>query len=176
MGIWNQSNTWFFGSTRLSNPNGISIGSAVFAQLSADVAILYNGPLLSPKIAPSNGTCRPQSNTWFLGPTGIHIPNGVPIGSVAFAGLTTATDRQTIPLSCNHRPHLRVVLRCGLTIYILRSSAKSLTMTLLPNNCSMSLINKSNKKAPSHYSGAHHCACRMRESIYPTKQFATRTT
>ena len=29
MGIWTPSNTWFLGSIRLHNPNGISIGSAV---------------------------------------------------------------------------------------------------------------------------------------------------
>jgi len=32
-GIWTPSNTWFHGSTRVLNPNGISIGSAVFASL-----------------------------------------------------------------------------------------------------------------------------------------------
>jgi len=31
MGIWAPSNTWFSGPTRVLNPNGISIGSAVFA-------------------------------------------------------------------------------------------------------------------------------------------------
>jgi len=36
--IWtpNESNAWFFGSTQLSIPNGISIGSAVFTQFTAD--------------------------------------------------------------------------------------------------------------------------------------------
>jgi len=29
-GYWPQSNTWFLGSTRVLNPNGLSIGSAVF--------------------------------------------------------------------------------------------------------------------------------------------------
>jgi len=33
MGIWTPSNTWFTGSTRLHNPNGVSIGSAVFVGL-----------------------------------------------------------------------------------------------------------------------------------------------
>jgi len=37
-------------------------------------------------------TCTPSS-TWFLGPTRVHIPNG--IGLAVFAGLTTVTDRQT---------------------------------------------------------------------------------
>jgi len=32
-GIWTPSNTWFHGPTRVINPNDISIGSAVFAEL-----------------------------------------------------------------------------------------------------------------------------------------------
>jgi len=32
-GIWTPSNTWFTGLTRVLNPNGISIGAAVFAGL-----------------------------------------------------------------------------------------------------------------------------------------------
>jgi len=34
-GIWNPSNTWFPGYIRVLNPNGISIGSAVFAGLTS---------------------------------------------------------------------------------------------------------------------------------------------
>jgi len=32
-GIWNPSNTWFLGPTRVHNPNGTSISSAVVAGL-----------------------------------------------------------------------------------------------------------------------------------------------
>jgi len=32
-GIWTPFNTWFLGPTRPQNPNGISIGSTVFAEL-----------------------------------------------------------------------------------------------------------------------------------------------
>jgi len=48
------------------------------------------------------------SNTCFLGRTGVHIPNGISISSVIFAGLTIATDRSTYkPLFsvCNNRLH-----------------------------------------------------------------------
>jgi len=38
--------------------------------------------------------CTP-SNTCFLGPTGVHTPNGISIGSDVFAGLTIVTDRLT---------------------------------------------------------------------------------
>jgi len=33
MGTWTPSNTWFLRSTRVLNPNVISVGSAVFAEL-----------------------------------------------------------------------------------------------------------------------------------------------
>ena len=38
---------------------------------------------------------RPASNTWCLEPTSVHIPNGISIGSAAFAGLMIVTDRPT---------------------------------------------------------------------------------
>ena len=45
-----------------------------------------------------------QSNTWFLGPTRFHVPNGSSIGSASIAGLSrscqTDKDRQTTPLRC----------------------------------------------------------------------------
>jgi len=36
MGDLDPSNTWFSGHTRVLNPNGISIGSAIFAGLTSD--------------------------------------------------------------------------------------------------------------------------------------------
>jgi len=46
--------TWFFGPTRVFIQNGISIGSAVFAQLTVECPpLLYNGPLRFLKNAPS---------------------------------------------------------------------------------------------------------------------------
>jgi len=54
------SNTWFPGPTQVLNANGISIGSAVFAELTTvslahhSVPILYSGTPFPPlKIAPS---------------------------------------------------------------------------------------------------------------------------
>jgi len=49
------SNTWFLGSTQLSIPNGISIGSAVFAELTVESPVLYNGHPFPPKLPPSHG-------------------------------------------------------------------------------------------------------------------------
>jgi len=34
-GIWTPSNTWFLGLTRVLDPNGISIGAAVFVGLTS---------------------------------------------------------------------------------------------------------------------------------------------
>ena len=55
----------------------------------------------------------------FFGPTRVHIPNGISIGSVVFEGLMVITDRQT------DRPHysiaigcLWLVLHCGLIMYM----------------------------------------------------------
>ena len=43
-GIWAPSNTIFLGPTRVHNPNGISICSAVFAQITADCRYALQGP------------------------------------------------------------------------------------------------------------------------------------
>ena len=46
------------------------------------------------KLAASHGgSGRPSSNTWFHGTTRVLNPNGISIGSAAFAGLTSVTDR-----------------------------------------------------------------------------------
>jgi len=48
-GIWTPSNTWFPGPTRVHNPNGISIGSAVFARLTIVTDIQTDSYLLALK-------------------------------------------------------------------------------------------------------------------------------
>jgi len=42
------SNTCFLGATGVHIPNGISSGSAAFAQLTADSLYTFNAPLISP--------------------------------------------------------------------------------------------------------------------------------
>jgi len=61
------------------------------------------------KIALSHRGSRLPSNTWFLGPTRVHNPKGISIGSAVFAGLTIATERQTNRPRCisSNEPHLR---------------------------------------------------------------------
>jgi len=78
-------------------PNGISIGTAVFAQLLRQtIAILYNGPLL-----PHSELLLRREDLDHMVPwaTRVHNPNGISIGSAVFAGLTivpyTPTDRPT---------------------------------------------------------------------------------
>jgi len=54
------SNTSFLGSTLVLNPNGISIGSAVFAQLTADRPYNLQWAALPLKIAPSHQGSGPH--------------------------------------------------------------------------------------------------------------------
>jgi len=90
------SNTWFLGPIQTHNPNGISIGSTVFAQMTAECPYtLQWGALFPFKIAPSHVGIWTPSNTWFLGPTQVPKPNGNSIGAATFAGLTSVTDQQT---------------------------------------------------------------------------------
>jgi len=58
------------------------------------VPILYNGPPIPLKIAHSRGGSEASSNTWFLGPTRVHIPNGISRGCRA-RDCDRPTDRQT---------------------------------------------------------------------------------
>jgi len=119
-----QSNTCFLGPTRVHNPNGTSIGSAVFAGFTIvtdrltdrqpmlwhfdqfsrfctahgrEFLHFYNRPLLFPSKLPLRmGISGLPSNTCFLGPTRVHNRNGVSIGSaVVFAGFTIVTDQPT---------------------------------------------------------------------------------
>jgi len=60
--IWNLC---FLQPTRVYNPNGKSIGSAVFALLTVGSPYTLPWAPLSSKIALSCGVCGPPSNTWF---------------------------------------------------------------------------------------------------------------
>jgi len=62
-----------------------------------NLQVLLWGPLfVGPLFGRTCWTClNPPLNTWFLGITSVHTPNGISIGSVVFGGLTIVTDRQT---------------------------------------------------------------------------------
>ena len=86
------------GPTRVLNPNGISIVSAVFAQLTAERPFTMGRPAPFPsllKIAPSHGGSGPHLIHDSLGPPEFLNPNGISIGSAVFVGLTSVTDRST---------------------------------------------------------------------------------
>jgi len=53
---------------RTQHFNGISIGSAIFAQLTAERPYTLQSAAFPLKIANSNGDLDLISNTWFLGP------------------------------------------------------------------------------------------------------------
>jgi len=81
-----QSNSWFLEPDRAHNPNGITIGSAVFLHVTADCPYTLQWVPLSPN--PSHGGSGPPSNTQFLRPIRAHKPNGIPIGSAIFVQMT----------------------------------------------------------------------------------------
>ena len=111
------SNTCFLEPIRVHNPNGISIGSAVFAQLMAGSPYTYTVGRLPLRIAPcawgilTMGYLDPY--LCFLGLTRVHNPNGISIGSAVFCRAhdrDRQTDRQTDRpryAVFNSRPHLR---------------------------------------------------------------------
>ena len=116
-------NTSFLGPIRAHNPNGISIGSAVFAQMIAECpyTLQWNAPF-PPKIVPSRGD---PSNTWFHGHTRVLNANGISIDLAIFAGLTSVTDRQTDRQT--DRPRYSVGNNIG-RIYVRSTEMR-------PNNC-----------------------------------------
>jgi len=110
-------NTWCFWPTRVHNPNGTSIGSAVFARMTAEcVYTLQWFGFFLPQISPSHVGIWTSFNTWFIGPTRVLNASGNLIVSPVFAGLTDwQSDRKT------DRPP-RCSVQCGI---IMRSVTMS---------------------------------------------------
>jgi len=81
------SNTCFFGPTQVHTSDGIAIGSAIFAQLTAEggYASQIAGPFPSKLPLPIWESGSP-SYTWFLGPTQVHNPNCISVGSAVLQG------------------------------------------------------------------------------------------
>jgi len=87
-GIWTPFNAWCLGPMRAHISNCTSIGSAVFAQMTAECPYTLQWFTRFPfKIAPSHGGIRTPCNTWFLGPTRVLNPNGNSIASAVLQGL-----------------------------------------------------------------------------------------
>ena len=115
-------NTSFPGPIRVRSPNGILIGSAIFAELTALSSGMPMHVLSSKNCRFAWGELDPPSNTRFLGTTRAHNPTGISIGSAVFAGLTTLTDHATRSVTVG-RMYTYVVLRCSLilvSLYITR--------------------------------------------------------
>jgi len=84
------------------HPCRMSIGSAVFLQLTGSLTLQWGGPCpVPPKTAPTPEGSGP--NTWFLGPTRVHNPNDISIGSSVSAGLTVVSNRQTDTDTAQHQ-------------------------------------------------------------------------
>jgi len=79
------SQTRFLRLIQAQKPNGISIGSAVFAQMIAEFPYTLQWDTLSPLKVPLK----------FPRPTQVLNPNGISIGSAVSAALTSVTDRLT---------------------------------------------------------------------------------
>jgi len=106
-------NTWCLGPMRAHNPNGTSIGSAVFAQMTAECAnTLQRFACFPVKIALYHIGIWSSCNTWFIGFTRVLNPNDNMIVSAVFAVLTSVTDLQ----SDRQTDRPRYSVRCGIVM------------------------------------------------------------
>jgi len=109
-----------FGPMRAHDPNGTSIGSAVFAQMTTECPYTLQCFACFPlKIVPSHVGIWTSCNTWFIGPTRVRNSNGNLIVSAVLAGLTSATDWQRVKQTDKPRYSVRcgVIMRIGLTMW-----------------------------------------------------------
>jgi len=72
--------TQFLGPIRAHNPNGSLIGSAVFAQMTADWPYTLQWDALFPQNCPFLWGSGPIYNAWFPEPTRVLNLNSIPIG------------------------------------------------------------------------------------------------
>jgi len=97
-GILTSHVTRCFRPIRVHNANCTSIGSAIFAQMTAEcLHTLQWFACFSLKIAPSHVGTWTSFNTWFIGPTQVRNANGNLIVSAVLQGWQTdkATERLT---------------------------------------------------------------------------------
>ena len=92
-GIWTPMYYNGLGPMRAHNRNGTLIGSAVFAQMTAECSYTLQWFPCSPSKLPF--PMLASGPTWFIGPTRMLNPNGNLIVSLVFAGLTSVTDLQS---------------------------------------------------------------------------------
>jgi len=92
-------NLYILRPMRVHNRNGKWIGSAVFAQLTAQSAYTLQWVPLPTRIALSHGDLDLPCNTWCFGPMRAHNPNGTSIGSAVFAQMTAECPYAGLPVS-----------------------------------------------------------------------------
>jgi len=128
------SNTRFLGPMQADNPNGTSIASAVFAQMTPECLYFTMVRLFPPQNCPFPWGIWAPCNTWFIGPNRILNPNGNSIASAVFAGsIVWQTDRPT-DRPTDHSRSITidrctyVVLRCGVIMRNLCGIRRSHTL------------------------------------------------
>ena len=95
---------------------------------------------------PSRGRSGLPSNSWFLGPTRVHNPNGISISSAVFVGLTIVTDRQTDHATSvtMGRIYVYVLLLRGLQITT--NKQKQLAQKIRPESCAVEAVLEEERK------------------------------
>ena len=103
-----------------------SIGSAVFAQLTADESLYFTtGHCSSPTNFPLTwGSGAPTSNTWLLGPTQVHNPNGS--STVICCGLISWPSPQIVWVQRQQHTHAPEVV-CSASLATLSASRRHLS-------------------------------------------------
>jgi len=139
------------------NPNGTSVGSAVFAQTTAECLYCLQWFACFPlKIVPSHVGIWTSCNTWFIGPTRVRNANGNLIFQPFLQGsLVWHTDRTTE--RATDRPCYLV--RCGVIMrnYVGYGKANNFA-TINFAMCTLKTFNKISRLNSYILFGSVHCS------------------
>ena len=162
-------NTCFIEPIPVHNTNDISIGSAIFAQFTAQCRRACTAMSFPLKVAHSHGAIWAPSNTWLLDNTRTHNPNGISIGSAAFAQFT-----EQCHMLYNQPPLTPSKLPISMEIWILDPPSSTWFLgSIRANNPKKNPYGIS--IGPAVFAGGHYCdGPRDRPSDRPTDQ-ATRS-
>jgi len=154
--LWDIGTTWrirlnlpflILWPTRVHNPNGTSIGSAIFAQLMVKSPYILQSAPLSPKLAPSRGGPGPPSNLWLLGPIRTHNPNGISISSAVIAH----DRRVSLYFTMGHRFSQKIDLPTHYTYFLLSYSFRIISFAVLTFCQSFKKLSSHNWQNAQHY-------------------------
>jgi len=144
--IWTPYNTCSLASTRVHIPNDISIGSAGFAQLTAESAYAYNGPSLFP-----SQNCPFTRGIWTTSDNGslAHRSPQPKRHLRRFSRFCGSQDRdRPTDKPTDHATQsvkigrIYVVLRCGLIIFTHDRNIKYTSQLLIGAVCTVTRSNK----------------------------------